>query len=316
MKQMTLGKTQLEVSRIALGCMRLSEDRQEAMATIHAALDQGITFFDHADIYGRGRREETFSAIWDEVPGLRDKVIVQSKCGIRYPGDPDASAPKRYDFSYEHVVSSVEGCLRRLKTDYLDVLLLHRPDALVEPDEVARAFDVLHQSGKVRAFGVSNHTMLQIQLLQRYVTQPLVANQVQLSVVHTQLIDNGIVFNRDGLGIVSRSEGTLEFCRAQGITLQAWSPLAGGIVSGRATSDGDERIAQTAARVAQLAEEKRVKRETIVIAWLLRHPAGIQPIIGTTNPDRIAASCQADRIELSREEWYWLFEAGRGGALP
>jgi predicted oxidoreductase len=139
---------------------------------------------------------------------------------------------------------------------------------------------------------------------------------VQLSVVHTQLIDNGIVFNRNGLGIPSRSEGTLEFCRAQGITLQAWGPLAGGVVSGKATADADERIVQTAARVAQLADEKGVGKEAIVIAWLLRHPARIQPIIGTTNPQRIAAACQADTIELSREEWYWLFEAGRGGALP
>lgn len=316
MKQMKLGNSSLAVSRIGLGCMRLSEDTQTALATIHAALDQGINFFDHADIYGRGRRETTFSAIWEVLPGLRDKVIVQSKCGIRYPGDPHVLAPKRYDFSYEHIVFSVEQSLRRLRTDYLDVLLLHRPDALVEPEEVARAFDDLYRAGKVRAFGVSNHTTLQIQLLQRYVTQPLIANQVQLSVAHPQLVDNGIVFNRNEMGIMSRSEGTLAFCRLQGITLQAWSPLAGGLVSGKTASQPDERIAETTVRVAQLAEEKGVSKESIVIAWLLRHPAGIQPIIGTTNPQRIAASCQADTTELSREEWYWLFEAGRGGALP
>ena len=316
MKHIKLGNTSLEVSRIALGCMRLSDERQEALATIRAALEQGIDFFDHADIYGRGQREKTFSAIWEEVPGLRDKVIVQSKCGIRYQGEPNELAPKRYDFSYEHIVFSVEESLRRLKTDYLDVLLLHRPDALVEPEEVARAFDELHRAGKVRAFGVSNHTAAQIQLLQHYVTQPLVTNQVQLSLVHPQLIDNAVVFNRDGMGIMSRSEGTLEFCRLQGITLQAWSPLAGGIVSGKVTSGSDDRITQTAARVAQLAAEKGVSKETIVIAWLLRHPAHIQPIIGTTHPGRIAAACQADRIVLSREEWYWLFEAGRGGPLP
>ena len=316
MKRMKLGSSALEVSRIALGCMRLSAERATAVATIRAALEQGIDFFDHADIYGRGQRETTFSAIWQEVPGLRDQVIVQSKCGIRYPGDPHARAPKRYDFSYEHIVRSVEDSLQRLKTDYLDVLLLHRPDALVEPEEVARAFDDLHRTGRVRAFGVSNHTAAQIQLLQRYVTQPLVANQVQLSVVHTQLIDNGIVFNRNDLGIMSRSEGTLEFCRTQAITLQAWSPLAGGIVSGKPAANPDKRIEQTATLVAQLAEEKGVSKEAIVIAWLLRHPARIQPVIGTTNPERIAAACQADEVELSREEWYSLFEAGRGGALP
>jgi predicted oxidoreductase len=316
MKRLVLGSSGLEVSRIGLGCMRLSDERAQAVATIRAALDQGIDFYDHADIYGHGTSERIFSEIWQEVPGLRDRIVLQSKCGIRFPGDPDASAPGRYDFSYEHILRSVEGSLRRLQTDHLDVLLLHRPDALVEPEEVARAFDALHRAGKVRFFGVSNHTAAQIQLLQTCVEQPLVANQIELNVIHAQIINDGIVFNCDERDVASRSEGTLGFCRMQGITIQAWSPLARGDVSGRSVADPDARIRRTAALVAQLAEERGVSKEAIVIAWLLRHPARIQPIIGTTNPARIAAACQADDVTLSREEWYSLFIAGRGGRLP
>jgi predicted oxidoreductase len=316
MKQMQIGSTPLQASRIAFGCMRLSDSRDEAVASIRAALDGGINFFDHADIYGRGRREEVFASIWEEVPGLRDQIVVQSKCGIRSAGDPDERAPVRYDFSYGHILRSVEGSLRRLRTDHLDLLLLHRPDALVEPSEVAKAFDRLHQQGKVRFFGVSNHTAAQIALLQKWVEQPLVANQVQLSVVHTHLIDEGIVFNRDQPDTPVRDEGTLEFCRLHDITLQAWSPLAGGAISGKPLSQPEARIERTAILVEALAQDKGVSREAIVIAWLLRHPARIQPIIGTTNPARIAASCQADQVELTREEWYALFESGRGRRLP
>ena len=314
MKRLELGT--LQVSRIGLGCMRLSDERAQAIVTIRAALDQGIDFFDHADIYGRGKRETIFAQVWQEVPGLRDRIVLQSKCGIRFSGEPDASAPQRYDFSYEHIVRSVEGSLNRLKTGYLDVLLLHRPDALAEPEDVARAFDELYRAGKVRFFGVSNHTAAQIQLLQTCVEQPLVANQIELNVIHAQLINDGIVFNCADDAVASRSEGTLEFCRMHGITIQAWSPLARGDVSGRSLANPDARIEQTAALVAQLAEEKGVSREAIVIAWLLRHPARIQPIIGTTNPGRIARACQGDGIELDREEWYRLFIAGRGGRVP
>ncbi len=316
MKLMRIGKTPLEASRIALGCMRLSDDRDKAIATLRSALDQGINFFDHADIYGRGRREEAFAAIWDEVPGLRSKIVLQSKCSIRFAGEPDEHAPTRYDFSYEHIVQSVDGSLQRLKTDYLDILLLHRPDALVEPEEVARAFDHLQQAGKVRFFGVSNHTPSQIQYLQKYVDQPMAANQLQLSVVHTHLIDEGIVLNRSDYPVPTRGEGTLDFCRIHDITIQAWSPLAGGIVSGKPLAEPDKRMEETAALVAKMAEEKGVSKEAIVIAWLLRHPAHIQPIIGTMNPTRIAGACQADNIELTREEWYSLFAAGRGRTLP
>ena len=320
MERIKLGTSELEVSRIGLGCMRLSNDPARAVASIRAALDQGIDFYDHADIYGRGACEEVFAHIWGEVPSLRERIVLQSKCGIRFAGDPGPEAPKRFDFSYEHIVRSVEGSLQRLQTESLDVLLLHRPDALVEPEEVARAFDDLHRAGKVRYFGVSNHTAAQIQLLQTCLEQPLVANQVELNIVHTQLLDDGILFNRDDGGVISRSEGTVEFCRMQGITLQAWGPLARGELSGKPLSDVDggqrARIGRTAALVAEMAEKKGVSQEAIVVAWLLRHPAQIQPIIGTTNPGRIAGCCQADSATLSREEWYSLFIAGRGGELP
>jgi predicted oxidoreductase len=316
MKLMRIGDSNIEASRIGLGCMRLSNDSDEAVATLRAALDQGINFFDHADIYGRGKREEVFAAIWNEMPGLRDKIILQSKCGIRPGGTPEESDPTRYDFSYEHIVQSVDGSLQRLNTDYLDILLLHRPDALVEPEEVARAFDHLQQGGKVRFFGVSNHSPLQIQFLQKCVDQPLVANQLQLSIVHTHLIDEGIVLNRSDYNEPTRGESTLEFCRLHGITIQAWSPLAGGAISGKQLAEPNDRIEKTAALVSRMAEQKGVSKEAIVIAWLLRHPARIQPIIGTTNPERIAGACQADGIELTREEWYRLFEAGRGRRLP
>jgi len=283
---------------------------------VQAALDQGIDFYDHADIYGGGKREAVFSALWERAPSLRDKISLQSKCGIRPAGNPTPNSPARYDFSYDHIVRAVEGSLKRLKTDYLDVLLLHRPDALAEPEEVAQAFDELHQAGKVRWFGVSNHTAAQMQLLQTCVKQPLVANQVQLSMVHSQLIDDGIVFSRDDTSPTSRSEGTLEFCRMQGITLQAWSPLAAGWVTGRLPPEPSPQLEQAAQVVAELAQEKGVSREAILVAWLLRHPANVQVIIGTTNAGRIAGACQADAIELTREEWYRLFEAGRGGRVP
>jgi len=311
-----LAGTNLDVSRIAQGCMRLSERRSEAVATIRAALDQGINLFDHADIYGGGRAEEAFAAIWQEVPGLRDRVIIQSKCGIRFAGDPDANAPERYDFSYEHIVRSVEGSLRRLRTDHLDILLLHRPDPLVEPEEVARAFDHLEESGKVRYFGVSNHNAAQIELLQAYLSQPLVVNQLELNLLHTHLIEGGIVSNQDEPPRVIRGDGTLEYCRLHNIRVQSWAPMARGIVSGRAMEGMDPRVARTAEAVAALAAARGVSPTAIVIAWLLRHPAGIQPIIGTTQPARIKAACEADRIELTREEWYRLFIAGRGSELP
>lgn len=324
MKTYRIPNTELEVTRIAYGCMPLGgawdhspltdDIRKNALTSIRAALDAGITFFDHADIYCRGKSEEVFAGIWKESPNLRQKIHLQSKCGIRFEDDPAPGAGQRFDFSYEHIVRSVEGSLKRLQTDYLDVLLLHRPDPLVEPEEVARAFDDLHAAGKVRWFGVSNHTAAQLDLLRKFVRQPIVFNQVAFNVMHTHMLDEGIVFNQDRPTRVIRNEGTIEYCRQHDITLQAWGSLAWGRLTGKPTTSEIE--AKTAALVAAMAKEKGVSGEAILIAWLLRHPAKVQPIIGTTNSERIAASAQGDGVALTREEWYRLFLTGRGERLP
>lgn len=325
MKTQTLGKSDLQVTRIAYGCMPLGGEwgpspiseatRKEALRSIHAALDQGINFFDHADIYAIGKSEEVFSAIWQELPGLRQKIVLQTKCGIRFPGAPNPDSPQRFDFSYEHILESVEGSLRRLKTDYVDVLLLHRPDPLVDPEEVAHAFDALHQAGKVRWFGVSNHTAAQMQLLSQTLNQPIIANQVAFNVIHTHMLDEGIIFNQDNPRL-ARNDGTIEYCRQHNITLQSWGSLAWGLLTGREPEQPAEKITNTAKVVAEMARQKGVSPEAILVAWILRHPARIQAIIGTTRPERIAAACQADSVELSREDWYRLFNAGRGEPLP
>jgi predicted oxidoreductase len=325
MKTQTLGGSDLSCTRVAYGCMPLGgswddsplEDATclQAVRIIRFVLDQGVTFFDHADIYCRGKSEQAFATIWKEVPHLREKIILQSKCGIRFGGDPNPGSPHRFDFSYEHIIQSVEGILKRLQTDYLDVLLLHRPDPLVEPEEVAKAFDELHTSGKVRWFGVSNHTASQLDLLRQYLRQPIVANQVAFNLIHTHMLNEGIVFNQDN-PLLSRNEGTIEYCRLHNITLQAWGSLAWGLLTGREIEKPAEKNTQTTVLVAEMAKEKNVSPEAILIAWILRHPAKILPVIGTTNTARIAAACQGDNVSLTREEWYKLFTAGRGEGLP
>lgn len=313
----------LPTSRIAYGCMQLSrawdatpvtaDERRHAQRLIETALANGITLFDHADIYARGKSEQVFGDVLRASPGLRERMVLQSKCGIRFADDPPG-APGRYDFSHAHIVGSVEGSLSRIGVDHLDVLLLHRPDALAEPEEVARAFDDLHAAGKVRHFGVSNHTPGQIDLLRRYVRQPLVANQVEASLLHHHLFDDGVVANTTG-HVYASVAGTLDYCRLHGIRVQAWSPLAGGRLA--TTSEfADPVIRATSALLRQLAEEKGVTPEAIQLAWLLRHPAGIQPIVGTTDPVRLVACCAADGVTLSREEWYALFTTARGERVP
>ncbi|MCU7494499.1 MAG: aldo/keto reductase [Ignavibacteria bacterium] len=326
MKKFKLPGTDLEATRIALGCMTmgrtwnnepLDEDtKKSAVVTIRTALEEGINFFDHADIYARGKSEEVFSFIWQEEPGLREKIILQSKCGIRFMNEPRQGDPQRYDFSYDHIISSVEGSLRRLKTDRLDLLLLHRPDPLVEPEEVAEAFDKLYQDGKVRYFGVSNHTGMQIDLLKKYLRQPLVVNQMELNILHPDLVEAGITTNQRKPLHQLRGEGTMEYCRIHGITMQAWSPMAKGLLTGKPALEDNELVENTYRRIREMAEEKNVSPEAIVIAWILRHPAKIQPIVGSTNSARIRACAEADQIELSREEWYTLFTAGRGAMVP
>jgi len=324
MKTYRIAGTPLVVTRIAYGCMGIGggwdpgplaeATRKEALVSVRAALDEGINFFDHADMYGRGRCEEAFSGIWQERPGLRSTIVLQTKCGIRFPDEPPGT-PRRYDYSREHILRSVEGSLRRLKTDYVDILLLHRPDALVQPEEVAAAFDSLSQAGKVRFFGVSNHNPWQIQLLKKHVRQPFVVNQLELNVVHNQLINAGVVVNQDEPARPTHGEGTLEYCRLNDITVQAWSPVAHGALARAAEGKGDERMKGAAAAAAAMAARKGVGMDAILIAWLLRHPAGIQPIIGTVRPERIREACRADGVELSHDEWYTLLAAGKGAPV-
>lgn len=288
---------------------------KNAQDMIEAALDSGINFFDHADIYTRGKSEEVFGRWLTTHPGAREQMVVQSKVGIRFPSDgPGGKFPGRYDFSYEHIMRATEGVLKRLQTDHLDLLLLHRPDALVEPAEVARAFDALQESGKVRYFGVSNHTPGQIELLRRQVRQPLVVNQLELSLAQPALVVEGMMANRAG-AVSDLGDGLLDYCRANDILVQAWSPVGGGKLF--AADQAEEGALKAAAGlIAQLAGEKETTPEAIMLAWILRHPAGIQPIIGTTKADRVRASAAADEVELTREEWYLLLEAARGQRVP
>jgi predicted oxidoreductase len=315
MKTQTYPGAPLVASRIAFGCMRFPPDRVGVIKAVRAALDEGINLFDNADVYQAGRAEEAFAAMWGEVPGLRDKIILQTKCGIRR-GEPTPQSPTRYDFSYEHIIEAVNASLKRLQTDHIDILLLHRPDPLVEPEDVARAFDEVHTAGKVRYFGVSNHTGAQIDLLKTAVTQPLIANQLEISIWHPTLILAGVITNQDQPPYPVRGEGTLEYCRLHKMTVQAWGPLAAGRLTGRRLDQSDERAVKAAATVREMASAHGVSPEAIMLAWLLKHPAKIQPIIGSMNPQRIKDACKADGVELTREEWYTLFAAGRGSAMP
>jgi predicted oxidoreductase len=321
MKSLPLGGV-VRSSRIAYGCMPLGGGwdgaapseaaRAKAVKAVRAAVDAGIDFFDHADIYCRGQSEAIFARVIAELGVARDRLVLQSKVGIRFGGDPTPEAPGRYDFSHGHIMASCDASLKRLGTDRLDIYLLHRPDALVEPDEVARAFDELHRAGKVRWFGVSNHTAAQIELLRRSLRQPLIVNQVELSLVHSHLLDAGMVTNQNKTS--HGADGTFDYCRLNGITIQAWGPVAGGRAVG--AKRDSERAVALADVVAKIAKAKGVSPEAIAIAWLLRHPAGIQPIIGTTDAARIAAIARADAVELTREEWYALHVAGRGERMP
>lgn len=305
MKTIKLGMSTLEVPVIAVGCMRINSlDKAGAERFVQTALEEGANFFDHADIYGGGSCEEIFADAIHMNPEIREKIILQSKCGIRQGS---------FDFSKEHILSSVDGILKRLNTEYLDVLLLHRPDALVEPEEVAEAFDQLHTAGKVRHFGVSNQNPMQIQLLQKYVKQPIVANQLQLSITNTTMISAGINVNMENEAAVNRDGSVLDFCRLNDITIQPWSPFQYGFFEG--VFLGNEKFPELNQKIDEIAAKYGVTNTTIAIAWLLRHPAQMQPVIGTMNIDRLKDCIQAGEIRLTREEWYEIYRAA-GNILP
>lgn len=305
MKYINLGGEEIKASEIALGCMRIANKSiKEAQELINTALEEGINFFDHADIYGGGKSEEIFAEAIGMNSNIREKLIIQTKCGIRRG---------YYDFSKGHILESVDGSLKRLKTDYIDILLLHRPDTLMEPEEVAEAFSILHTSGKVRNFGVSNFHPLQIELLSKYLNQKIIVNQLQLSIAHTGMIDFGFNVNMKTEQAINRDGSILEYCRLKNITIQAWSPFQYGFFEG--TFMGSSKFKELNDKIDEIANKKGVPSIAIPIAWILRHPAKIQPIVGTTNPARLRDICKASDIELTREEWYELYRSA-GNKLP
>lgn len=296
---------------VIAGMMRINDKDDAHIRELYgAARGSGIDFFDHADIYGGSMHacEARFAEALDLSAAERNEIVLQTKCGI-------VPAEKMFDFSYEHIVAQVEGSLRALRTDYIDVLLLHRPDALVEPDEVARAFDELEAAGKVRAFGVSNHTPRQIDLLRTAVRQPLVANQLQLSITHAPIIAQPVAANMaaDDQSIVRDGGGIVEYCRINDITVQAWSPFQGGFFTG--VFLGNPEYAELNAVLDRLAAAHDVTPIAIATAWITRHPAHMQVVLGTTTPERVRDAAAGADIVLTRAEWYELFRAA-GHLLP
>lgn len=300
-----MGSSEMDGSRIALGCMRMEKlSEQEAGRVINTALDQGITLFDHADIYGRGKSEEIFGKVLSDNKGMRERMRIQTKCGIR---------DGFYDLSAAYIISSVEDSLRRLQIDCIDVLLLHRPDALMEPDEIADAFSQLLKSGKVRQFGVSNFNAAQLELLQSACKIPLIVNQMQFGLMHAGMVRQGLETNTMFDGGIQRDLATLDYCRMHNVTVQAWSPLQYGFFEGNFVDN--EKFPELNAVLGRLAEQYEVSKTAIAIAWILRHPANIQAIIGTMDSQHLQEACVATRVNLNRKEWYELYCAA-GYTLP
>lgn len=305
MKTINTKAPQLSVPAIGIGCMRINGlgSKIKVRELVDGAMEAGINFFDHADIYAGGESERLFG---DAVKGIpREDMIIQTKCAIR-PGIC-------YDFSKDYILSSVEGSLKRLKTEYIDILLLHRPDTLMEPEEVAEAFSTLKQSGKVRYFGVSNMNPGQIELLEEYLSDPIIFDQVQFSLAHCNIIDSGMNFNIESSAGINRDGGLLEYARRKKIILQAWSPFQYGMFEG--SFIGSDKYPELNKVLEELAEKYSVTPNTIAIAWILRHPANIQAIAGSTNVSRINNISMAAGICLTREEWYRLYLAA-GKQLP
>ena len=304
MKMLNLGGSMAATS-VSLGCMRMGGlDEKRVDAIMDAALECGINYFDHADIYGGGRSEELFGGYLKRHSGARDHMLVQTKCAIR---------PGQYDLSTEHILSAVEGSLSRLGVDYVDALLLHRPDTLMEPDEVAEAFDRLQSSGKVRYFGVSNHNPMQIELLKTAVKQPLIVNQLQFSITEAGMVTSGMNANMKNTDSVMHDGGVLEYSRIKNITIQAWSPFQHGFFKGSFIDNEDFPILN--AKLAEIGERYGLSKTGVAAAWILRHPANMQLIAGTMTPERLIDICRAADVTLTRAEWYEIYLAA-GHCLP
>lgn len=311
MKQFTMPHTDITAPQVVLGLMRIAEKSDEEIRTlVGAARDAGIDFMDHADVYGGQLHEceRRFAQALKLSPSERDELTIQTKAGI-VPDGP------YFDFSYEHIIESVEGSLKALDTDRIDILLLHRPDALVEPEEVARAFDELHAAGKVLHFGVSNHTPRQIDLLKKHVNQPIIANQLQLSITHSTIVAQGVAMNMqaEAQSVTLDGGGIVDYCRLNDITIQAWSPFQAGFFDG--VFLGNPEHAELNAVIDRLAAQYDVAPEAVATAWITRHPAQMQVVLGTTTPQRVTDSAAGADITLTRAEWYELFRAA-GWKVP
>ena len=304
MKYITIGG-QILASAISLGCMRMAGlEEKRVDEIIDCALGNGINFFDHADIYGGGNSELLFGAYLSRHKGAREKMFIQTKCAIH---------DGQYDFSKEHIIRSVEGSLSRLGVDYVDFLLLHRPDTLMEPEEVAEAFDALESSGKVHHFGVSNHNPMQIELLKTAVGQPLVINQLQFSVTEAGMVTSGMNVNMKNTESQMHDGGLLEYSRINKMTIQAWSPFQYGFFGGTFVDNAD--FPELNAKLAEIGEKYGLSKTGVAAAWILRHPANMQLIAGTMNPAHLTDICKAADVTLTRAEWYEIYRAA-GHCLP
>ena len=308
MKKINVVKGPKDASAIILGCMRMPAlSVKNAEMIINTATELGINFFDHATCYGNGEAEERFGEAFSNTKINRGDVIIQSKCGLCFERN-------EFDWTRENILSSVDDSLRRLKTDYLDVLLLHRPDLIFEPEQVAEAFDILEKLGKVRYFGVSNVPVMQMELLKKYVKQPLVFNQLQFSLDQSQLIDQTLYMNNlTTERSIDRDNGTLDYCRLHDITIQAWSPLQKGFFKGCFVDDPE--LPELNKALQEVADKYKVSKTAIAIAWILRHPAKMQAIAGTMNPEHLRDIATAADVELTHNEWYQLYLAS-GKKLP
>ena len=314
MRTTTLGTSSLQSSLIGYGCWRLAGTWDPNQVTsdkiavgkqaILAAYDAGYTLFDHADIYCRGMAEKIFGEVLADNPAIRDNILIATKCGIRFAGEPWSDSPHRYDFSAEHIIEACEGSLKRLRTDVIDIYQLHRPDYLCNPEEVAEAFNQLMRSGKVREFGVSNFRPSQVAMLQKFLSTPLVVHQVEISLAELSRLE----------------DGTLDQCIVEKLTPLAWSPLGGGVLGSpeQMTGLGPRHTVSTVLQetIQTIAEARGVSRSVIGLAWLLKHPSKILPLVGSIVPERIKDFVSATDIELTRDEWYRLLIAARGEKLP
>ena len=308
MKMIDIVNGPQNVSAIIQGCMRMPAlNKEEAAEVIRTAYDCGINFFDHATCYGAGDAEIRYSEAFPLTGLKREDIFIQSKCGLEFDRN-------EFDWSRDNILNAVDGILERLKVEYLDTLLLHRPDVLFDPEEVAEAFDILEKAGKVKWFGVSNLVPMQIELLKKYVKQDLIINQVQLSLEQSQLIDQALYMNNKTTEFsINRDGNVLDYCRLKDITIQAWSPLQFGMFGGSFIDNPD--FPELNKALAEIADREGVSKAAVAIAWILRHPAKMQAIIGSMNPEHIKDACDAVKVSLSHHDWYALYLAA-GKFLP